>query len=297
LNLPIYSVFNQSELDRQYSPSSCVENLDIYLNRYVEVSRDVEKSASESNTCLFNLAYGPSSDERLDLFLPSTKGLAPLQIYIHGGYWQALNKEASLFAAPLFQEHGAFFAALNYSLAPQVRLTEIVGQVRRAICWLHANAGRLGFDGEKIYLSGSSAGAHLAVMMLMTDWPEFGLPEQAVKGVCAVSGIYDLEPIRLSYVNEVLGMDEREALLNSPMRQRIRNQCPIVLAYGDNETSEFKRQTDDFGRYLLDSGCPVRFKEISDRNHFDVIMDLSDPDAWLSQQVLQQMGLICEKGR
>jgi arylformamidase len=92
-------------------------------------------------------------------------------------------------------------------------------------------------------------------------------------------------------------MDEREALLNSPMRQRIRNQCPIVLAYGDNETSEFKRQTDDFGRYLLDSGCPVRFKEISDRNHFDVIMDLSDPDAWLSQQVLQQMGLICEKGR
>jgi len=292
LNLPIYSIFNQSELDRQYSPSSCVKNIDLYLNRYTEVSRIVKKSALESNTCLCDLAYGPSGDERLDLFLPPTKGLAPLQIYIHGGYWQALSKADSLFAAPLFQQHGACFAALNYGLAPHVTLTEIVAQVRRAICWLYAHAGRLKFDHERIYLSGSSAGAHLAIMMLMTDWPEFGLPEQVIKGVCAVSGIYDLEPIRLSYVNELLGMDASEAALNSPMRQRIRNHCPLILAYGDNETGEFKRQTDEYRDQLLDSGFPVCFKEIRDRNHFDVIMDLSDPNAWLSQQVLEQMGLI-----
>jgi len=292
LNLQIYSTFDQSELDRQYSPSSCVDDLDFYLNRYADTSSLVKMSALENNICLSDLAYGPSDDERLDLFLPPTKGLVPLHVYIHGGYWQALSKEDSLFAAPLFQQHGACFAALNYGLAPDVTLTEIVAQIRRAICWLYVHAEQLKFDRERIYLSGSSAGAHLAIMMLMTDWPEFGLPEQVINGVCAVSGIYDLEPIRLSYVNELLGMDASEAALNSPMRQRIRNHCPLILAYGDNETGEFKRQTDEYRDQLLDSGFSVCFKEINGRNHFDVIMDLSDPNAWLSQQVLEHMGLI-----
>ena len=290
--MPIYSSFDQVTLDREYSPSSCVDDIDVYIFEYLRGSRKARQAAIEQGSGLFDLAYGTSGEEILDLFLPDAAGPAPLQIYIHGGYWQALSKDESSFAAPLFQQHGSFFAALNYALAPAVGLTEIVTQNRRAIAWLYQQAGQWGIDRDRMYVSGSSAGAHLAMMMLLTDWTQYGLPKNAIKGICAVSGIYDLEPIRLSYVNEALEMDAGEAAANSPMEQTVRNQCPIILAYGDNETSEFKRQTDEYRELLLATNKTVSFNEIKDRNHFDVILDLMDADTWLSQQILQQMELI-----
>ncbi len=289
--MPIYSSFDQVTLDREYSPSSCVDDINVYIFEYLRGSREAKKAAIEQGSGLFDLAYGTSGDEILDLFLPGAAGPAPLQVYIHGGYWQDLSKEASSFAAPLFQQQGSFFAALNYTLAPAVGLSEIVAQNRRAIAWLYQQAGQWGIDRDKIHVSGSSAGAHLAMMMLSTDWTQYGLPKDAIKGVCAVSGIYDLEPIRLSYVNEALEMDAGEAAANSPMKQPIRNQCPIILAYGDNETNEFKRQTDEYRELLLATNETVSFNQIKDRNHFDVILDLMDADTWLSQQILQQMEL------
>jgi arylformamidase len=200
-----------------------------------------------------------------------------------------LSKEDSLFAAPMFQQHGSSFAALNYSLAPNATLTQIVRQNRLAVSWLFEHADDWGIDCDRIYLSGSSAGAHLAIMMLLTDWSQYGLPNDVIKGVCAVSGIYDLEPIRLSYVNEPLEMSPKEAATNSPMGKELRNHCPIILAYGDNETNEFKRQTDEYRDFLLQSGEAVSFREIKDRNHFDVIMDLMHADTWLAQQALGQI--------
>ncbi len=287
--MSIYATFDQTELDREYSPSSCIDDISVFLNAYASVSRKVKDAATKQGTCMQNLAYGVQEDERLDLFVPPTTQGAPLHIYIHGGYWRALSKNDSAFAAPMFQQHGSFFAALDYTLAPNATLTQIVQQNRLAISWLFDNADNWGFDREKIYLSGSSAGAHLTIMMLMTDWSQYGLPQNVIKGVCAVSGIYDLEPIRLSYVNEPLGMNRQEAAENSPMGKMIRNHCPIVLAYGDNETSEFKRQTNEYRDFLSQSGETVSFSEIRNRNHFDVIMDLMHSDTWLARQVLDQM--------
>jgi len=283
--------FNQSAHDREYSPSSCVDDIDVYLDEYAARSQKVKITALAEGSCVADLAYGNSPDERLDLFLPATMGPAPLHVFIHGGFWQALSKEDALFAAPMFQSHGSFFAALNYSLAPQASLTEIVNQIRRAVMWLFHNAGRWGFDPASIYVSGSSAGAHLAAILLQTNWTEFGLDKNIIKGLCAVSGIYDLAPIRYSYVNEVLGLSQREVLDYSPMNQPIHNSCPVILAYGDNETSEFKRQTNEYRKHLSLSTEEVRFNEIMGRNHFDVIMDLMDQNSWLSQQVLRQMKL------
>lgn len=290
--MPIYSSFDQATLDREYSPSSCVDDINVYILEYMRGSKESKDAAIEQGTCLKDLAYGAGEDEKLDLFLPTNTAGAPLHVYIHGGYWQALSKNESSFAATMFQQHGSFFAAINYSLAPAVKLTEIVAQNRRAIAWLYHHSVRWGFDRDRIYVSGSSAGAHLTMMMLLTDWTAYGLPTDAIKGVCAVSGIYDLEPIRLSYVNEPLGMNRQEAAENSPMSQAVRNHCPIILAYGDNETREFKRQSNDYRDLLLKTNETVSFKEIKGRNHFDVILDLMDENTWLSQQVLQQMALI-----
>ena len=289
--MQIYSSFDQAALDREYSPSSCISDIKVYLDEYRDVSRQAKDNAIASESCRADIAYGSSSDERLDLYFPEIGGDSPLHVFIHGGYWQALSKEDSAFAAPMFRQSGSYFAALDYSLAPAASLTEIVAQNRRAIAYLYEQAGEWGFDRDRIYLSGSSAGAHLAMMMLLTDWSQYGLPSDLVKGVCAVSGIYDLEPVRLSYVNEPLGMDALEAENNSPMFQPIRNHCPIIFAYGDNETAEFKRQTNAYNEQLIASGETTILREVGDRNHFNIILDLADPGSWLSRQVLQQMGL------
>jgi len=291
--MSIYSTFDQAQLDREYSPSSCVDDINVFLDAYASASRKAKDRAIKEGSCLPDIAYGRNEDERLDLFLPPTTDHAPLHIYIHGGYWQALSKEDSLFAAPMFQQHGSFFAALNYSLAPNATLTQIVRQIRLAISWLFEHADNWGFDRDRITLSGSSAGAHLAIMMLLTEWSQYGLPNDAIKGVCAVSGIYDLEPIRLSYVNEPLGMSLKEAAANSPMGKKLRNHCPIILAYGDNETNEFKRQTNEYRDFLLQFGATVTFSEIEDRNHFDVVMDLMDENSWLARQALKQIAGSC----
>lgn len=289
--MAIYSTFDQSTLDREYSPSSCIDDINVYLDEYARASKVAKSDALNNNACEADLRYGTGPAETLDLFRPAESGPAPVQVFIHGGYWQRLSKEESCFAAPMFQQHGGYFAAVNYTLAPQQTLSGIVEENRRAIAWLYHNADEWGFDRDRIHVSGSSAGAHLAMMMLLTDWPSLGLPRDTIKGVCAVSGIYDLEPIRLSYVNDVVGMDGGEAERNSPIRHTLVNHCPVILAYGDNETGEFKRQTDEYRKVLQDAGIPVTLNEIADRNHFDVILDLSDATTWLSRQVLGQMGI------
>jgi arylformamidase len=273
--MTVYATFDQSDLDREYRPSSLIDDLDVYLDEYARASNEVKSGALQIRLCETDLQYGPGAEETLDLFTSPGNVSAPLHVFIHGGYWQRLSKNESCFAAPMFQQHGSYFAALNYTLAPQQTLTGIVEETRRAISWLYQHADDWGFDREKIYLSGHSAGAHLAMMMLITDWPGLGLPADIIKGVCAISGVFDLEPVRLSYV----------------ILHELVNRCPVIFAYGDNETAEFKRQTDEYAKLLQDTGIRVTLSEINDRNHFDVILDLADADSWLSRQILGQMEL------
>lgn len=273
------------------SPSNLIDDRSIYLEQYAHLSNAAKDAATRSNACELDLQFGPGKEETLDLLMPESRDAAPLHMFIHGGFWQLLSKNESSFAAPMVQEHGSFFAALNYTLAPDQTLTGIVEETRRSISWLYQNADRWGFDRDRIFLSGHSAGAHLATMMLVTDWEALGLPRDLIKGVCAVGGVFDLEPVRLSYVNDVVGMDADEARRNSPVLQCISNRCPVIFAYGANETDEFKRQTDEYADKLRGADIPVTLREISDRNHFDVILDLADANSWLSRQVLSQMGL------
>ena len=257
-----------------------------------EPSKAAKDAAIAASAAEPDLRYGPGKEETLDLFMPAGPDRGPLHVFIHGGYWQLLSKNESCFAAPMFQEHGCYFAALNYTLAPQQTLSGIVEETRRAIAWLYEHAEQRGFDRDRIYLSGHSAGAHLAMMMLVTDWPSLGLPADIIKGVCAISGVYDLEPVRLCYVNDVVGMSTDEAKQNSPILHSMINRCPVIFTYGDNETNEFKRQTDEYGSVLQQAGTSVTLSEIADRNHFDIILDLADEYTWLSRQVLSQMALI-----
>lgn len=289
--MPIYANFDQSTLDREYSPSSMVEDIGVYLDEYERASHLAKKGALKEDLCKADLRYGESAEETLDLFLPADAPRPPLQVFIHGGYWQLLSKNESCFAATAFQQQGSAFAAVNYTLAPHQSLTGIVRENRRAITWLYRNAEALGFDRDRIFLTGHSAGAHLAMMMLLTDWQSLGLPSDLIKGVCAVSGVFDLEPVRLTYVNEKVGMDAAEAASLSPNLHHLVNRCPVIFAYGEHETAEFKRQSSEYHNALRDEGMTVTLRDIANRNHFDVILDLADADTWLSRQVFEQMGI------
>ncbi|MFT5311816.1 MAG: arylformamidase [Paraglaciecola sp.] len=283
-----------SELDnvnREYSPSSCIDDINVYIEQYIQLSKHAKSHAIEHNALHQDIQYGEGKTQSLDLYLPISQSQNKLMVYIHGGYWQALSKEESSFAATHFQQQGFHFAVIDYTLAPDASISDIVEENRNAIAWLYKNASQFGYKPQEIYVSGSSAGAHLAMMMLQTNWSQYirGCHKNIIKGVCAVSGIYDLQPLLPTYVNDALSMDLSEARANSPILHSLPKPCPVIIAFGDNETNAFKQQSKIMRDKLCSAGFDVQLAEIKGRNHFDVIIDLGDQSSWLSQQTLELM--------
>ncbi|WP_286233888.1 alpha/beta hydrolase [Thalassotalea sediminis] len=298
----VYRNFSLPALEQEYSPSSCVQDINKYIAQYIEQSAKNKDIARNNHAIIENIQYGNTAEEILDLFLPYNLHSADsesthkkkLHIFIHGGYWQELSKDESCFAAANFQHHGYHFAAINYTLAPKASLTEILSQVRTAIAWLYQHADEYGYDPQEIYLSGSSAGAQLAIMAAMTDWQAaFGFNKNIVRGVCAVSGIYDLTPIQYTYINEPLQLTPEEIKNLSPLlANRKLTYCSdtsFIIAYGENETLEFKRQSNDLYHLNLLGRHKLLIENIAEKNHFDVILDLSDENSTLFESVLNQM--------
>ncbi|MFE4371730.1 alpha/beta hydrolase [Streptomyces sp. NPDC056835] len=269
--------FSRSELDREYSPSSLVPDFPACLNEYARRSAD----ARDQHRPLISLAYGPAPEARLDLF-PVSGREAPLQVFVHGGYWQEVTKEESSFAATGFLASDIAFAALDYGLAPAYHLDEIVTMVHEAVVWLHENAPRFGIDPRRIHLSGSSAGAHLVAMALVRD------DTHRIAGATLLSGVYDLEPLRHTYVNGPLALDRGAALRNSPLYHLPARLPPVVIARGGRETGEFIRQHDTMTA-LLRPRAPVTEIVCPARDHFDLPYDLGEPHTALGRAVLAQI--------
>ncbi|MEV4615134.1 alpha/beta hydrolase [Kitasatospora sp. NPDC049258] len=279
---PVYRQFDRAELDREYSPSSCVADLAAELAAYTEGSA----AAHAAHPARRDERYGEQPPELLDYFPAAGPG-APLHVFVHGGYWQELDKADSAFAAPDFLRRGTAFAAIGYGLAPRWPPAEIVAQVRRAVRWLFGNAEELGFDPARVYLSGSSAGAHLAAMALLDPEPA---PGHRIAGAALLSGVYDLEPISLSYVNEPLALDAEAARRLSPLHLPLAGLPPLLIARGEHETAEFARQQEEFAAAARAAGVPVHTMVAAGRNHFDLPLDLGRPESELGAEVLGRFG-------
>lgn len=275
--------------EREYSPSSCIGgNYQPFIDAYVQRSA----AARARLAGRLDLNYGASAAQRLDLFVPAgaaasdgsvaaagsaaVGGLPPLLVFIHGGYWQELSKNESSFAAVDCVKQGIAFAALDYTLAPAASVHEIVGECRQALRWLRQHAAELGFDGERIAVAGSSAGAHLAAMCAVR-----GEDGGAVKAAILVSGIYEVEPLVGTSINAALGLDAAAARLVSPALADLSGFPPAVVCWGAVETDEFKRQGRDFAAQLQRADTRCQVFEVPARNHFDVILDLADPTTLL----------------
>lgn len=274
-----------AERERQYSPSSCVRVLAPYLEAYAARSREAERGCR----CLKNLRWGEQFDETLDYFAADDAD-APLLVFFHGGYWQELSKNESLFAAPDCIANGIAFAAIDYTLAPRATLGAIVDQARRAIASLHRQAATLGFDAHRIYVAGSSAGAHLAAMLLVGGWPaDYGLPAStpAVAGAVLLSGIFDLEPLVGTYIDAALHLTATDVATLSPTRLPLGPPVKAIVAWGENETSEFKRQSRTFVSKLRIGGFPVSSFEVAGANHFDIVFGLANTTTQLGSATIE----------
>ncbi|MFY9805267.1 MAG: alpha/beta hydrolase [Candidatus Acidiferrales bacterium] len=272
-----------AERERQYSPSSCVPAITPYLEAYAARSREAQRRCN----CQQDLCWGEQPNETFDYF-PAASARAPLLVFFHGGYWQELSKDQSLFAAPDCVANGIALAAIDYTLAPKAGLAAIVDQCRRAIGFLHKQAATLGFNPSRIYAAGSSAGAHLAAMLLVAGWQkDYGLPGDAIAGAVLLSGIYDLEPLLGTYIDAALRLTAADVNSLSPSRLTLGQPLRTIVAWGGNETAEFKRQSQSFASKLQSDGFPVSAFEVAGANHFDVVFGLADPMTQLGKATIE----------
>jgi arylformamidase len=271
-----------ARLEREYSPSTCVPSINPFLEAYVERSRE----ASTRLPCQRDLQWGEGDHEVFDFFPAASSG-SPLLVFFHGGYWQEHSRTDVLFVATTCVARGIAYAAVEYTLAPAATVAEIVEQCRRAVGSIYSQAPALGFDPRRLFIGGSSAGAHLAAMLLVEGWQKTQrFPEDLVAGGILLSGVYDLEPLVPTYINQALRMTEEAAAALSPMRKRLSPAIPVILAWGQNETQEFKRQSLAFAARLKDAGFPVKSMEASGANHFDIVFEIADPGSALGRATL-----------
>lgn len=274
-----------AEAERQYNARAAIPEHPLIFARWRERSDE----AREARRCECDYYYGPSADETLDLF-PAASPRAPLLLFIHGGYWRSLDKRDFSFLAPAFVDRGAAVALCNYTLAPAAPIEDMVRQLLRACAWLWRNALGIGVDFNRIYVAGHSAGAHLAAMMAAADWPRYAsdLPPDLVRGVLAVSGIYDLEPlVEAPFLKADLRLDRARARLLSPLRYRPRRPVPVCCAVGAAESDEFKRQAGALRAAW--PGCVTQLLEVAGAHHLTVVERLADPRDSLFQAATRLM--------
>jgi arylformamidase len=275
----------RARLEREYSPSSCVASVAPLLADYAARSREAKLKFD----CRKHLRWGNRPDETFDYF-PAASDDAPLLVYIHGGYWQDLSKDESLFLAPDCVTNGIAFAAINYTLAPHASVETIVSQCRRAIAYLHCEAKSLGFDRRRLYVAGSSAGAHLGAMLLVRGWEAAaGVVDYSVAGAVLLSGIYDLEPLIGTHINAPLHLTPADVAALSPMGLPLGRPVRSIIAWGENETGEFKRQSRSYALRLEASGFPVTAFEAKGTNHFDIVFELADRMSQLGRTTLDMI--------
>jgi arylformamidase len=280
---------DQGELDDAYDQSVYAPNQKQVTGRYVTNSQAVRARLGPPR----RFAYGPTPVEGLDVYA-TRRANAPINVFIHGGAWRVGSAKDYAFPAELFVNAGAHFVVPDFAPVTDLdgNLMAMADQVRRAIAWVRRNAKTFGGDPERLYVSGHSSGAHLAGVVLITDWKkDFGLSADTVKGGLCCSGMFDMKPVRLSARSRYVKFTDEMEDAMSAQRHLDQLNAPVVLAHGTLETPEFQRQSRDFAAAVKAAGKPAQLLVGQGYNHFEMLETLASPYGLLGHAVLEQMKL------
>lgn len=269
--------------DGMYNNRQLVPDHPAYFERWARDSR----LAREQLPCETDLRYGDGARETLDVF-PAPHAEAPVLVFVHGGYWRAMDKSDHSFVARAFTRHGACVVLPNYALCPAVTIPQIVLQIARAVAWTWHNAARFGGDRRRIIVAGHSAGGQLAAMMLACCWPQLdaALPRDLVRNALAISGLHDLDPImRTPFLQAVVQLTPDQVARASPARLPAPKDGTLYAVAGGDESAEYLRQT----RLIQEAwgtNCVPVCEALPGLHHFSVVDALVEPSHRLHQLAL-----------
>jgi arylformamidase len=252
-------------LDREYFIRATVPDVALFTDAY-RARTDAAKRALAWK----REHFGPTQPERLDIYPAAALAPAPVFVFVHGGYWRALDADDSGFMAPTLSALGIVTVPVNYALCPDVTLATIVRQCEAALAWVFEHIARFGGDPARVHVGGSSAGGHLAAMLAR---------DPRVASATLLSGLYDLEPVQAAEPNDWLRLTPEEARALSPARLPLpRPGMPLIFAVAPTETREFLRQTWEHAARCAAAGCEVvAIPGTPGGNHFDLPLELGDP--------------------
>lgn len=276
--MPVYKEYDQLTLDNQYNNRLNVPDHEKHVQRWELLSREAEKKYR----VIKNIPYGELPDEKLDIF-PSEQPNAKTLVFIHGGYWYKHTAADFYLIAEAFRSYGITTVLIDYPLMPAYSMYQLVLSCKRSIHWLQQNVSRYNGNSGQLYVSGHSAGGHLASMM-MTD-------HTFIKGVCAISGLYNLLPVRLCYVNEIIKLDRDTAERNSPVHLSPVVSCPLVLAVGGNETAEYLEQSRELHNTWTRQQINTTLLEVKGADHFSILETMLDHSSPLHLTMCRLMNI------
>jgi arylformamidase len=285
---------DQQQLDDAYDQGVYAKNRDRVVARRIAASERARAILGPPQ----RVAYGSSEHEQLDIFRTAASGGgkgggAPVNLFVHGGAWRR-NKASdyAVQAEPLTRAgaHAVFIDFINVDQAGG-DLLPMYEQVCRAIAWTWRNAEKFGGDRERFYISAHSSGSHLAGCALTQGWREHGLPENFCRGALLASGMYELQPVRLSKRSAYVKFTDAMVEKLSSLRHLDGLHTPLVVAHGTYETPEFQRQARDFAAAVKAAGKPVELLVGEGYNHFEMLETLANPYGVLGRAMLAQMQL------
>jgi arylformamidase len=270
----LYRGMDRVTLDAAYNNTKAIPDFAAVLASFQSRSAELY----EGTVCQRDLRYGALPRQRFDLFR-NPDANAPTLIFIHGGYWQTLSKEDVAFVAAGPLAHGFNVVLVEYTLAPQSSMTQIVEEIGSLLDHLSTNRDQLEIGHGPVCLSGHSAGGHLSLVHRS---------HPLVTHVLAISPLTDLEPISLSWLNDKLELTEREVDVYSPL-QHIGKGAPTIVAVGADELSELVRQANDYAAAALKAGETVQYIAVDSCTHFSILDDLAQPSGTLMNALTRDM--------
>ncbi len=269
-------------VERGYNNRAAVPEHPVWFTKYVELSA----AARDRHRHVLDLRYGSAPLQTLDLFLPESPPRGTF-VFIHGGYWRALDKADFQFVAAPMVEKGIAVVVANYDLCPAVSIAKIVDECCRLMVWVAKEGPRHGAPADNVVVGGHSAGGQLAAMMFATDWEALGLSRDPFVAGVTLSGVHDLKPLVLSSYNADLRLTNAEAARVSPVNHVSLSQAPLLIAVGGAETTEFVRQSQLMWDAWPDNAQPAAGPLIiAGKHHFNVVADYADSQSELTRATL-----------